>query len=67
MDQEVLNKISFYGKIIDDLYKKIDVYENELKTEEDTGRIKVIKKFLTGFKSTVRHYKGEQKLLAFEN
>lgn len=67
MNQEILDTISFYGKIIDDIYEKIKVYEDELKLTEDTGRIKVIKKFISGFKSTARHYKGEQKLLAFEN
>ena len=66
MDQELLNKISFYGKIIDELHTTIDLYEKELKLEEQEPRIKACKKVITGLKSTLKHFKASQKIMAFE-
>ena len=64
--QEVIDKCSFYGKIIDDLSEQIDLLEKELKTEDDNARIKVCKKIINALKTTLRHYKVTQKVYAFE-
>ena len=67
MEQEILNRIIFCGKIVEDLHKKIKVYEDELTLEKDKKRISAIKKQISSLKATMRKYKTEQKVLTFEN
>lgn len=64
--QEVIDKCSFYGKIIDDISEQIDLLEKELKTEVQEARIKVTKRIINALKTTLRHYKVTQKVYAHE-
>ena len=64
--QEVIDKCSFYGKIIDNVSEQIDLLEKELKIETEEPRIKVAKKIINALKITLRHYRVTQKVYAHE-
>lgn len=67
MEQIILDKIIFLGSVNDDLHTKIDLYEKELKESENPKADKVSKKIISALKLVAKIYRGEQKILTFEN
>ena len=64
--QEVIDRMSFIGKVIDDLYEKIDAHQKEYDLEgDDISRKGAIKDQQDALRKTIREYKTEQKVITF--
>lgn len=66
ISQEAIDRISFIGKIIDDLYKKINEHQKEYDLEGDNlERKNAIKDQQDALRKTIREYKTEQEVITF--